>query len=507
MACKNVINVLEYLEKSAQCYPDKPAFVDEELSLSFSELWQSARKIGSMLLPFVKKGSPVVVYMEKGPRQVAAFLGAVYAGCFYVPIDTSMPGTRVRLILDTLHAETMIVDEHSAEAVGELHFEGICFSYAELAGGAVNEAGLAEVRRHSIDGDPLYAIFTSGSTGVPKGVCISQRSVVNLTEWYCTALDFSEKEIFGNQTPFYFDSSVKEIYAVLRSAATMVMIPKALFAFPVKLIEYVNEKKINCVDWVPSVLCMVANFKTFDKVKPLYFKKLIFMGEVMPTKQFNLWRRHLPDVAYFNLYGPTETTVDCIYYKVEREFADDEVIPIGKPCENTDILLLNEQNELAAPGETGEICVRGVSLALGYYNNQEKTDEVFVQNPLQKNYRELIYRTGDLGKINEYGEIVYVERKDFQIKHMGHRIELGEIEAALTVVEGVARVCCLYNKKKEKIIAVYEGTADKMAIITKIKMALPKYMIPNVYIAVEQLPTNLNGKIDRAALAKEYADG
>lgn len=507
MQNKNITNVLEYLERSAERFPDKPAFSDEHNTLTFSELLRSARAVGSALLSVVEKGGPVVVYMEKSPAQVAAFLGVVYAGGFYVPVDTAMPAKRVQMILDTLEADVIIADEASREKAEALGFSGALLPAEALMQSVPDEAGLARIRRQSIDGDPLYAIFTSGSTGLPKGVCISQRSTVNLTEWYCTALDFTEKEIFGNQTPFYFDSSVKEIYAVLRTGASMIMIPKTLFTFPTKLIDYINEKKINCVDWVPSVLCLVANFKTFDKIKPLYLKKLIFMGEVMPTKQFNIWREHLPQVEYYNLYGPTETTVDCIYYKVERQLRDDEPIPIGYPCENTDILLLTEQGGRAQPGQVGEICVRGVSLALGYYNNQQKTDEVFVPNPLQKHYRELIYRTGDLGKLNEYGEIVYVERKDFQIKHMGHRIELGEIESAMNTISGVGRACCLYDKAKEKIVAVYEGAVSRKELVDHLKNALPKYMIPNIYVQLAQLPLNLNGKIDRALLAKEYAGG
>lgn len=504
---KNVTNVLEYLERSATAFPDKLAFVDAQGSYTFLEIMHVAQRIGSCLTGKVQMGAPVAVYMEKSIQQLAAFFGVVYAGAFYAPIDDQMPGQRVKLILDTLETDFIITDAKCAPKARELGFTGNILLFDEVSKVEIDEEKLRGVRRKAIDSDPLYAIFTSGSTGVPKGVCVSQRSTVNLAEWYCTALDFSEKEIFGNQTPFYFDSSVKEIYATIRSGATLYIIPKTLFSFPAKLIAFINEKQINCVDWVPSVLCAIVQFRTFEKIKPLYLKKLIFMGEVMPTKQFNVWRKALPSIQYVNLYGPTETTVDCIYYKIEREFRDDEPIPIGYACENTDILILNEKDQLVAQGEVGEICVRGVSLALGYYNSPKKTEEVFVQNPLQKHYRELIYRTGDLGKYNEHQEIVFVARKDHQIKHMGHRIELGEIEMALSVIPLVDRVCCLYDKVHEKIVAVYEGQAGKKDIIQAAQKALPKYMIPNVYHQVEKMPTNMNGKIDRVALAREYANG
>ncbi len=501
---KNVTNVLEYLERSAQRFPDKTAYADAGGTYTFSEVLETARSIGTGLRGKASIGDPVVVYMEKSIQQIAAFFGTAYSGAFYVPIDIKMPPMRVQMILDTLDASVMIADAKGKKAAEELAFGGEILLFDEMAETVPDDDFLKGIRRRAIDSDPLYAIFTSGSTGVPKGVVTSMRSAVNFTEWWCEAFEFTEKEVFGNQTPFYFDASVKDIYATIRSGATMIIIPTMLFSFPGKLVQYLNDHRINCIDWVPSALCNIVNFKTFEKIKPLYLKKVMFLGEVMPAKQFNMWRAALPEIQYANLYGPTEATGDCTYYKVEREIDNSESIPIGYACENSDVLILNEQGQPAAPGETGEICVRGVSLALGYYNNPEKTDEVFVENPLQKHYRERIYRTGDLGKINERGEILYVARKDFQIKHMGHRIELGEIETAIGAVEGVRRVCCLYDSRTEKILAVYEGEVDKKEIVDRIKKQLPKYMIPNLYYPVERMPVNLNGKIDRAELTGKY---
>lgn len=503
---KNVCNVLDYLERSAEQYPDKLAYADQAMSYTFYEIKQAAMAVGTALCGKIQKGQPVAVYMEKTVQQIAAFLGVAYAGGFYSPIDISMPVNRVSSILDTLEATVVITDGSSAEILPDTGFAGEILLFDQLVQSAINEEKLKIVRDRVIDSDPLYAIFTSGSTGVPKGVLTSQRSVVNFTEWYCEAFQFSDKEIFGNQTPFYFDASVKDIYATLRCGATMHIVPKTLFSFPAKLVGYLNEKKINCIDWVPSALCMIVNFKTFEKVRPQYLKKVMFLGEVMPTKQFNMWKQALPDIQYANLYGPTEATGDCTYYKVERELRDDEPIPIGRACENTEVLILNEQDELVKTNEVGEICVRGTSLALGYYNNQEKTDAVFVQNPLQKHYKELIYHTGDLGRYNELGEIIYMARKDHQIKHMGHRIELGEIETAVSAVEGVRRVCCLYNTQSERIVCVYEGDISKLDIIGAIKKMIPKYMLPNIYYQVEAMPINMNGKIDRVKLKKEYID-
>lgn len=499
-------SVLDYLEHTAAVYDSKAAYIDENRSITFGELKRDALRIASGIIEEATIGTPVVVYMEKSVECIEGFLGVLYTGAFYVPIDTAMPFARVKMILDTLHARIVLARKKDP-LPDEMRESCKVFFIEDLLQAETVHTEELKVRQcRRIDADPIYAIFTSGSTGVPKGVLVSQRSVINFTEWWCETFEFSEKEVFANQTPFYFDASVKDIYATLRCGATMYIVPRKLFSLPAQLVKFLNENKVNCIDWVPSVLCMIANFRTLEKVKPQYLKKVMFLGEVMPTKQFNIWRRALPDVRYANLYGPTEATGDCTYYKIEREFADTEPIPIGYPCDNTDVILLNEKNEPVRGDEVGEICVRGCSLALGYYNNQEKTDEVFVQNPLQKNYRERIYRTGDLGKYNSYGEIVFMSRKDSQIKHMGHRIELGEIETAISSLKEIDRACCMYDQTSQKIVAVYEGNVDAKALTGQLRDILPRYMLPNVYHQVESMPVNLNGKIDRVALKREFLD-
>ena len=192
----------------------------------------------------------------------------------------------------------------------------------------------------------------------------------------------------------------------------------------------------------------------------------------------------------------------CCYYKVERDFGPEEAIPIGGPFPNTEILLLNDQNRRAGQGETGEICIRGTSLTLGYYNNFEKTHEVFVQNPLNTAYPELIYRTGDLGRYNERGELMFVSRKDYQIKHMGHRIELGEIEVSANMEEGVRLSGCIYDDIKGKILLYYVGTVCERELAAALRERLPRYMIPNRLVRLEQMPLTANGKIDRVALKR-----
>jgi acyl-coenzyme A synthetase/AMP-(fatty) acid ligase len=226
-------------------------------------------------------------------------------------------------------------------------------------------------------------------------------------------------------------------------------------------------------------------------------------------KHLNHWRRALPGARFVNLYGPIEISVDCTYFVLDREFGDDEALPIGFPCRNTDVMILNEENQLCATEERGELCVRGSSLAMGYWNDPEKTAKAFVQNPLNPRFPELIYRTGDLVYRNQRGELMFVGRKDFQIKHMGYRIELPEIEYQVLAIEGVANACVLYHKAKKEITLFYETKGDGLsptAIRQKLAEIFPKYMLPTAFHQMPELPRNPNGKIDRNGLSLQLAE-
>ncbi|HCJ09055.1 MAG TPA: hypothetical protein DHV96_12065 [Lachnospiraceae bacterium] len=498
-------SVLCYLEKTVEKYPDKTAVVDKGGNITFKKLKHCAQIIASAISEKnVGVRKPVLVYLPKSRWSIVSFMGILYSRNFYTPTDVGFPFEKVKSILDCLHPVLIITDgANKGKLIKNDVSQDIILNIDELDFDSLQVVSNID---HIIDTDLVYTLFTSGSTGIPKGVAITNRSIIDYVDWVKDTYQVSDKDKIGNQAPFYFDNSTLDIYTALCTGATLYIIPETLFAFPAELMQYVRDHLINMVFWVPSVLINIANSDILSRIDCCCLNKILFAGEVMPNRHLNYWRRFIPEALYSNLYGPTEITVDCTYYIVDRQFEDDEPLPIGIPCRNSDVFILSEENTLIEKeGQIGELCVRGSSLAVGYLGNEEKTKEVFVQNPLNSLYKELIYKTGDLVYYNDRNEIMFVGRKDFQIKHMGYRIELGEIENAVMKVPEIGNACVIYDSQNKDIILCYEAVEDIMdkdirRFLTKV---IPKYMIPTKYRRYDSLPLTDNGKINRKLLESE----
>lgn len=494
-------NITYWLDETSRLFPDKKGYVDEKQELTFFQVQRKALNLAEVLADKSYFKVPVVIYMEKSVDVLIAFFAVAYSGNFYSPIDVTMPEIRVNKIMEILQPKVVITKRELQSRVSNLAGEAEIIFIDDIDLEEKDYTKVWKQRNSTCDTDLLYVLFTSGSTGTPKGVSICHRSVIDYIDYIQKTFNFTEKDSFGNQAPFYFDNSILDIYITMKIGATMYIIPSSVFSWPIPLLKYLEEKKISTIFWVPSAMAAIARLGALKKIDLSHsLKRVLFCGEVMHNKVLNIWRKNLPSVLYANLYGPTEITDACTCYIVDREFADEEPLPIGLPMENTDILILNEKNELVKDDEIGELCVRGTSLSLGYYNNMKKTQEVFVQNPLNNSYPEIIYRTGDLVRYNKYGEIIYVSRKDFQIKHMGHRIELGEIEIAVSSIDDISMNCCLYDEKRSKIVLFTEGSLELQGINNIIKNLIPEYMLPDRLIQVRKMPVNANGKIDRVKL-------
>lgn len=554
-------NVLEWLEATITKSPEKIAFSDTENSITFAQVYDIARNTGAYLIEQLGVDrTPVAVFAGRKMVTPAYFLGVVYAGRPYAPIDASLPDKRIEKILENLCPRAIVTDreslEHVESIVDELaktegfdrpqifvaedisHFERIVgadnnYKNSELTGDDVtggeketdgivaeNEKDtdggvvavrveetddkspekLAAVRRQMSMTDPLYIIYTSGSTGNPKGVMTSHLSLMTYINAYCDVMHIEESDVLGNQSPLDYIAAIRDIYLPLKTGCSTAIIPKEYFMEPNALFDYMNEKKVSSVGWSVSAFTILTSLGAFEEVGLKSLRKICFSGSVMPCRVLRKWQENLPEAHFVNQYGPTEATASCTYYSVDHTVEEDEVLPIGQAYDNYRVFLIDENGNEPTVGEQGEICVCGPILALGYYNDWKRTDAAFTLNPLNKAYPERMYRTGDYGRLDEDGILHFCGRMDRQIKHMGHRVELDEVEHAANVVEGVAESCVIYNKAKEVLILFYTGDCDRRSLALALRDELPGFMVPRKIKKLEQLPKLPNGKYDMKKL-------
>jgi len=500
-------SAVKLLDIAAEKFENRIAISDEFCELTFSELKNKAQKIGTALIDnnIGIISGPIIVYLKKSVECIVCFSGIMYSGNPYVPVSGTMPVSRIEKIINNLSPAAIITDEERIDGLSDIDLKGAkVYLYSELIKTSENGEIIEKTVDKVIDTDPIYIMYTSGSTGDPKGVTVTHRGVIDYANWVASEFSFNKDDIFGNQAPFYFDNSIFDIYTTMLIGAKMVIIPEALFNFPLKLPEFLRDNHITVIFWVPTVLINVANSGVLEKVSLPELRAVLFCGEVMPNRQLNIWRKAYKKPFYANLYGPTEITDVCAYYLVDKEYEDHEPLPIGKACRNTRIIILDEDNNIAPPLKQGELCVIGTGVALGYWNAHDVTDKVFVDNPTSKNYNEKIYRTGDIAYFDENGNIMYVGRMDSQIKLKGNRIELGEIENAAKVLENVENACAIFDQQNEKIILFLESSHEfKLRLVNvELKKYIPSYMLPGEIVVMPKLPHTENDKINRVELKK-----
>ncbi|EAJ4153160.1 AMP-binding protein [Campylobacter coli] len=496
-------HIYDFLEKSLIKFSEKTAFVEpfvkERKEITYKDFDLFSKKLASEILKTLGNDNPtqapVLIILPKGIDCLISFFGVALSGNFYTLLDEKSPKERVEKVIEVLKPKLFITSK-------DLNFNlDLPTLYTQdFESFNIDESLIKNAKEKHIDTNLLYVLFTSGSTGIPKGVSIAHKSVIDYAFHFCEAFEVDENEIIANQAPLYVDASLPDILATIKPSATLHLIPNHLFAFPNKILDYLEQEKITMIFWKPTVL--IYFIKDQDNLKNYPLKnlnKILIGGEIMPIKQLNIWRKHLPNALFANCYGPTEITDVCCYYILDREFSENEILPIGKAYKNTELLVFDENMNFISPkqiGVKGELFVRGTSLSLGYYNDKEKTKQAFIQNPLHDNYLDLLYKTGDIVSYNEFGELLCYGRNDNRIKFMGHRIELGEIESVINSHSKIILCACIF---KEKIICFYESD-EELDFKAFLKDKLPSYMIPKHFIKIEKFKLNQNSKIDRKAL-------
>lgn len=492
--------VTSYLEQSVIRYPKKMAFIDAENRLTYAELRQMAYRIAYCLIGKGLAYKPIAIFMEKNVGCIASFFGVAYSRNFYSVLDITAPAQRIQNILMDLEPAAIITNQKNLKKIIEVDNKADIILYEDIEE-EYDVSQITNIAAQIKGTDILYVMYTSGSTGKPKGVVTSHRAVIEYIE---AASDnyqnITDHDVFGNQYPFFYIASIDDIYLPVRNGGSTFIIPPALFYSPIKLVEYLVENRINVINWVPSALSIIANYDALEGANVSGIKKVIFGGEPISAKVLSYWQRALPKAVFINGYGATETTEGTTYYIVDRVFKDTDEIPLGKPLDNVEVFLIDQNGNEVKQGEVGEIYVRTSALSNGYYRDIEKTMSRFVQNPINKKYLDIVYRTGDLAKQDMAGNFIYVGRIDEQIKINGHRIELGDIEKNTLEVEGIKECVCIYNKEKRELALYYSGEVQEKKIYEYLNEKLPKFMIPSKYYKIKEFPLNANGKVDRIKL-------
>ncbi len=497
-------NVIEYLRNAVLRYPDRIALADEKEKISYRELWDLSLRIGRFVAQQGIEGEPVGVWAARDIYTPALFFGILCSGNYYVPIDPEQPKEKQEKIAGDFGMRFLLARDREGVKAG---FAGICHDLTEMEQKGRDTADWDFGNAKGGDRErPMYMIYTSGSTGIPKGVLKTHAAMIDFVEAFVKTFSFGGHEIIGNQTPFFFDASAKDLYLSLRIGATLEILPTALFSFPVRLIAYMNERKVSVISWVPSALGIVTQMHTFTEVKPSTLKTVFFVGEVFPVRQLNRWREALPDVKYVNLYGSSEIAGVACHYEINREevLGEQDPLPIGKPFPNCRIVLLAEGKPVREKNVCGEIYIASGALAREYFRDPQKTAYSFPVLDLDGNGGKRYLKTGDMAHYDARGNLVFDTRMDFQIKHMGHRIELGEIEAAALSLRQVEKCGCVYDGEKDRIWLFCELAAGVQAsgreIQSLLKGKVSSYMLPGRVVVLDSIPVNANGKTDRQKL-------
>lgn len=501
-------SAVQLLDTAVEKFSGRCAFSDAFGSITFDELRNLSRQLASSLIGAAVTGrtKPVMVYLPKSIKSIVAFMGSMYAGSPYVPMDYAVPIARFSSTAENLCPTAVITDIEGREKLIDAGLTVPVLIYDELVESTIQTDKIDDIINHATDLDAAYIMYTSGSTGTPKGVTISHRAVLDYTKWLTDTFDITANSIIGMQSAFHFDNSVFDIFAALYTGCKTVIIPEVLFMYPEKLFDFLDEERISIIFWVPTVMISVANSGILSKKKLEQLKLILFAGEVMPIRQLNEWRKNYPDAEFVNMYGPTESTDIVLYYVLDRDFSAGETLPIGIPCANMKALILNAENRSCKPGEQGELYISGSGISSGYWNAPQITQNAFIQNPLNTKYRDIIYRTGDLVYLADDGNIMFVGRADSQIKLRGNRIELGDIEAAAAAVDNIKNCCAMFSQETEEIFLFLETDVQIVSrkFNLELKKALPSYMIPQKIISLTEFPHTPSGKIDRQLLKKTY---
>ncbi len=509
------------LERTAELRPDATAVVFAAERLSYAELDARASKLAGLLVELgVQPGDRVGLYLDKSIEAVVALYAVLKAGGAYVPLDAGSPVSRLVFVASNCGIRCLVSSRRRAEGwAGLAAGSGVGTivvldadpgDVAAMGGvevvGADSLAAAPELRVHpgTVSLDLAYILYTSGSTGTPKGVMLTHANALAFVGWAVRTFGVSGEDRVSSHAPFHFDLSVFDLFASSAAGAAMVLVPPEVSVFPSEVARFIDESKLTFWYSVPSVLSMLALRGGLAAGAFPALRTVLFAGEVFPTKYLRTLMELLPHVRFANLYGPTETNV-CTWFDVAPLPPDrTEPVPIGRAIDDTDAFAVTEDGRRAAPGEVGELYVRGSTVMQGYWGDAERTSRALVSDPAGRVHG-VAYRTGDLVREDANGDLEFLGRRDSQVKSRGYRIELGDIETALDAAPEVIECAVVAvpddvftNRIHAFVVADVGVTATDLRSICAAR--LPRYMLPESIEVLASLPKTSTGKVDRQAL-------
>ena len=474
----NNLSLLDLFYKNVENNGDKCAVICGDNKISYMELDQLSSSLAEALSKYVKKGDFIALYTEKSIEMIVAIFASLKLGTIYVPIDIRYPEERIKYIIKDSGSKIILTYKT------HLNIDGVkCYGLENLA--ISDKKSIYSGNPENID----YCIYTSGTTGKPKGVLIKDKSVVNLVESYYDLYGIVEEDILLQFASIAFDQSVWDIFTILTRGGTLCVLPQELIGDIKGAEEYIIKNKVSVAAFTPAYL------RELNPEVVVTLRAVESGGAAVERDVVKKWKKHC---RVFNTYGPTEACVNALTYELQEEIPS--VIPIGKPIKNMQAYIINKDKECKI-GEVGELCLAGIGLSVGYLNNEDLTKEKFIDNPFGTGK---LYRTGDLAKKQEDGNIVCVGRCDNQLKIRGFRIDTGEMETVMNSY-GQAAIGIEENQLGSKIIIGYiKSNMDYNLLIKKMQSFLPDYMIPTKIIYIEEMPLTVNGKVDYKKLHDIY---
>ena len=486
-------SIAEVFEQRAASQPGALAIVNDGAELTYTGLNERANRLAHFLRSEygLQTGDVVGVVSDASELWICALLAVLKAGCVYLPLDPEYPEERLQFLIDDAGVRVLLIHSDQLPLLSAFYASpmfALDLQLDALETPTVNPA--VAVQPH----DAAYIIYTSGSTGNPKGVILEHRGFVNMALHHIAAFGIDASDRFSQFYAAGFDSSLFEVLVPLMAGGTVVTMPRTAIKDPAQFSEYVRKHGVTTITAPPMYLAAL------DRGKLNSVRRIVSAGDNAKVGDARDFARN---IAYYNSYGPTEATVCVTHHRVDPLAPYAARIPIGKAIDNIAIYLLDANLNLVPEGCIGEICIAGVGLARGYLNRPDQTEAAFVPNPFQDGER--LYLTGDLGVWLPDGELELIGRKDTQVKIRGYRVELGEIEAVLAqharIRDAVIEV--YENQPGEKRLAAYvtvDGPVTPAELREYLKKRLPEFMVPPVFVILDDMPLTANGKIDRKAL-------